>query len=174
MPRIHGRIVRITDPETVIINLGREHGIQDDSIFSVLGEQESVIDPVTGDVLGEVLMVKGKARASQVFDSFTIAKTKWTQTEYVVPSGTPDPLSGLFGHTNLFGEQKLVQKGNLQVNEAEIEPFKAQAEPTVQLGDTVQVIVADEGDTETEESEGTPIENGRESQSSGDTGDRLR
>ncbi len=41
----HGKIIRIVDKTTAIINLGKNHGIKDSSIFSIIGNPEPIIDP---------------------------------------------------------------------------------------------------------------------------------
>ena len=150
MPKIQGRIIRILDTKTVIINLGRKHGIQMGSIFEILGEPEAVIDPFDDDrVLGTVLVVKGRVVALQVFDEFTIARTKWTQVSTRLLSAD-DVLAP-------FVESKTIDEGELLVDPNEVQPWKAQSEIPVQVGDSVRVDVpapAVEDTSSRDESEG--------------------
>jgi hypothetical protein len=118
--KIEGRIIRILDGKTVVINLGREHGIQRNSVFYILGEPEKVIDPMTKEELGAVAVNKAKVVASQVFDKFTIAAT---------PFATQD-LSALF-QTEV----------NLPVDPRDIKPWKATSESPVKVGDKVEAYV---------------------------------
>ncbi len=133
MPKIRGRIIRILDPKTVIINLGRKDGIQDDSVFSILGEPETVVDPFSREELGQVTVVKSRLGSSQVYDKMTIATTTWVDTK----------LSRLV--TNLLGTMETtrvsVDEGELRVKQEDIQPWKAKSESTVQLGDVVEVTI---------------------------------
>jgi hypothetical protein len=150
MSRIRGRIIRIVDNTTVIINLGREDGVQSRSLFSILGMPEPIIDPESSETLGHVSVVKGKVRASEVFDKFTIATSKWTTYSsgsfLRIPSLFPDmPTPQLTEH----GRELLVSRSELQ-------PWKAETEDPVSVGDEVEVEIDEEEEEEErpEESEG--------------------
>ena len=134
--KIKGRIIRILDKKTIVINLGREHGIESDSIFYILGEPESVVDPLTNEVLGTVNVAKARVRASQVLDRFTIATTSWTTVTY-----TQKHLKSIFG--DILGEARTetIDEGELKVNPSEVKPWKAKSESPVKLGDEVEVMV---------------------------------
>ena|ERR1044071_5026429 len=133
--KIKGRIIRILDNRTVVINLGREHGITSNSIFYILGEPEPVVDPVTKEILGTVNVSKSRVRASQVFDKFTIATTSWTYTS-VHKSIFGDLIGGLGGPT-----VETHDEGELKVSSTEIKPWKAKSESPVKVGDEVEVTV---------------------------------
>ena len=138
MPTISGRIIRIIDNTTVIINLGREDGVQSLSVFSILGAPEPIIDPVSSETLGHVSVVKGKVRASEVFDKFTIATSKWTTFS-----------SGLFPMTynvlaSIPGLEAREQGRELYVSDDEVQPWKAETEDPVSVGDEVEVQIEDE------------------------------
>lgn len=156
--KIKGRIIRILDTRTVVINLGLENGVTDNSIFYILGEPESVIDPQTNEILGTVTVTKGRVRASQVFDKFTIATTSWTT--YSVN----EQYSSIIG--NLFGKVKIdeIDEGELQVKPNDIKPWKARSESPVKIGDEVEVNIeepeeeenSETTETESKENEETP------------------
>lgn len=133
---IQGKIIRILDKRTVIINLGRNDGIRENSIFHILGEQESIIDPFSEEELGVVKVVKSKLKASQVDEKFTIATTKWTisTTSLMLPA-----LEAFSKMTQT--ETRVIDQGELLVDEKEIEPWKAQTETPVRIGDTVEVEI---------------------------------
>ncbi|MET0648636.1 MAG: hypothetical protein ABW208_18650 [Pyrinomonadaceae bacterium] len=132
--KLTGRIIRILDTRTVVINLGREHGITDASIFRILGEPEQIIDPVTNEVLGSVKVTKTRVRATQVFDKFTTASTTWV--EHGVAVSEAINLARIFGST-----QNTVDEGELNVSPEDIRPWKAKSESPVKVGDTVEVYV---------------------------------
>ena len=136
MRKIRGIIIRILDDRTLIINLGRENGISDESIFMIHGAPEEIIDPQTNNVLGTVKFVKAKVKAYQVFDKFTIATTKWKEVT----------LGSLFD-VNLrdsFGTKlKDRDEGALRVRPEDIKPWKAKSEELVTVGDVVEVEIID-------------------------------
>ena len=149
MPNIRGRIIRILDGETVMINLGRTDGVKRGAVFSVLSEPEAVVDPNNRQQLGRVQLVKAKVRAAGVYGRFSIAVTKW-----VVPK------------TNL--EQKkllgMVIPGSPQdevlMDPKQIQPWRSASEIPIRLGDEVEVGVADreDGEPRPDESLGGPVQ----------------
>jgi hypothetical protein len=132
MATITGRIIRILDTRTVIVNLGREHGISHNTTFRVHASPESIVDPYTSEELGKVVLVKARLKASQVFDKFTIASTKWTESTF---SGVGSSSSSLL---DWLGSQP-VDTGELRVLPEEIRPWRAVSEEPVRVGDTVEV-----------------------------------
>ncbi len=135
--KIKGRIVRIINSTTVVINLGSEKGVDSESRFYVLGEAEDVIDPETGEVLGSVTVTKVVLKASQVFERFTIAVSKWQ--EYG---------SGL----TTFITEKVSRGSELKVEQNEIKPWLSKSEATVRVGDEVEVEVINDSETASDSS----------------------
>lgn len=141
MSYIRGRIIRILDKRTVIVNLGREDGIDKTSVFRILAEPESIIDPVTGEELGKVNVIKSKVGASEVYEKFTIATTRWVMTVYRTRFETS--VAQMMGNL-METETEIVDEGELLVKPSDIQPWKAQSEIPVQVGDVVEVRVQDE------------------------------
>ena len=135
-----GRIIRILDTKTVIINLGSEHGVNGTSIFHILAEPEDVIDPKTNEVLGSVKVTKGRVRASQVSEKFTIASSSWTEAH----------LNALAG---FFSAYEQTVEDTLKVDSREVKPWKGRSEAPVRVGDEVEVIVEMENEADEEEPE---------------------
>lgn len=131
MARIKGKIIRIIDPRTVIIDLGKKDGVTSSSMFSILADAEPVIHPDTGEELGRVPVVKAKVKSSQVYDKFTIATASWTYSRF----------TGLDVLANMMSVQKVDQE--LLVEPKDVEPWKAQSEIPVRKGDIVEVEVSD-------------------------------
>lgn len=135
MAKIRGRLIRIVDPRTVIINLGDKDGVKPNSIFSILAEPEDIIDPLTEENLGTLTVVKAKVVAAQVFERFTIAKTRWVISRF--KNGDLEKELRLFPIIETEG----LAAEDLFVKPAEVKPWQAQSEVPVQVGDVVEVIV---------------------------------
>lgn len=135
--KIKGRIIRIIDNRTVIINLGLENNITNSSVFYILGEPETVIDPLTNEVLGTVNVTKSRVKSSQVFDKFTIATTSWTDTYTSIPGVYASILGGMTSSTRT----EEIDEGELKVKSSELQPWKAKSESPVKIGDEVEVQI---------------------------------
>ncbi len=133
---IQGKIIRIIDKYTVVVNLGRIHGITSDSIFNIIGLPEDIIDPFSGENLGSVSVVKSKVKSQQVYDKFTIASAKWVQRTLKFGRSMAVALSDCF-------ESHEVDQGELFVEDRDVRPWKAVTETPVKVGDVVSVTVAE-------------------------------
>lgn len=133
---VQGRIIRILDPETVIVNLGSKDGIRDSSIFSILGKPENVIDPVNDAVLGRVTLVKAKVKASRIYENFSIAVSRWGEFH----SRWVDQLARPFGVLT-EGEWKQAGTGPLRVKPEDVKPWASQSEEKVAVGDSVEATI---------------------------------
>jgi hypothetical protein len=131
---IKGKIIRIIDTRTVIINLGTKDGITNDSYFNILGEPEEIIDPFTKDILGSVNIVKAKLKASQAYEKFTIATTSWISHSIKFRNPLSASLADIY-------ETVEVDEGELRVDKSKIQPWKAKSELPVNIGDTITVEV---------------------------------
>ena len=89
---IEGSVARIEDQYTLIINRGSEHGVTDGMEFAVMADQgDEIIDPETGDVIGELPSEKLRIRVSEVHE-------KWSRAVTFVhyqpsPVAMPSPIS---------------------------------------------------------------------------------
>ena len=141
MAKITGRIIRIVDHRTAIINLGSQDGINEDSIFHILGETESIIDPFSDEDLGTLRVVKSKLKAQQVYERFTVATTQWK-----INTLGEQLFVNIFASLKTHNPEERVTQGELPINEEEIEPWKATAEEAVRIGDYVEVEIADQAE----------------------------
>ncbi|HLC05354.1 MAG TPA: hypothetical protein VJK02_20150 [Anaerolineales bacterium] len=137
MAILTGRIIRVLDNRTVIINLGREQGIATGNVFRVHAEPELIVDPETEAELGRIVLVKARVGATRVLDKVTIASTKWTTFGMPLVSSDPSDLMRLLGATD-----QEFDTGEFRVDPSEIQPWKATSEEPVRVGDTVEVEVA--------------------------------
>lgn len=131
---IKGKIIRIVDNRTVIINLGKKDGVTDKSYFQIVGEPEDIVDPFTKEKLGAVNIVKANLKASNTFEKFTIATTKWEATSLKFQSSLAQQMQE-------FIKTEEIDEGELKVDKSEIQPWKAKSELPVRLGDIVTVDI---------------------------------
>lgn len=134
MPRkLRGRIIRIVDPKTVIINLGSKQGVTHQSVFKILGDDEEIVDPFTNRTLGRISVVKGRVKAATVDDAYTIARahSNWPTGETYPPRYDP------------FDE---IMDEKLTVDHEDLQPWKALSEEPVKLGDEVETSIWEDED----------------------------
>ncbi len=129
-----GNIIRIIDKRTVIINLGSKDGVDSNSIFSIMGEPEKIIDPNTHDELGEVTIVKSRVKAKEVAEKFTIATTKWQHSTFSL-------FDSVFAGMKKNVQTLETDEGELNVDELDIQPWKAKSESTIKVGDIIKVKI---------------------------------
>lgn len=73
---IEGSVARIEDQYTLIINRGSEHGVSDGMEFAVMADEgDEIVDPETGDVIGELPSEKLRIRVSEVHEKWSRAET---------------------------------------------------------------------------------------------------
>lgn len=145
MENIFGKVIRILDKRTVIINLGKEAGVSSSSFFSIMGEPEQIIDPETNKILGEVTIVKSRVKAKEVATKFTIATTKWESRKFKGGSSIFSALANAVEIETIKNDE-----GELLVDESDIKPWKAKSESPVRIGDVVQVLIENEPEQKAE------------------------
>ncbi len=79
---IMGRIVRIIDPTTLIINRGTNHGVKNGMTFIIFEEGEEVIDPDTGESLGKYELVKGIVEVTNAQENMSQVRPPFENTSH--------------------------------------------------------------------------------------------
>lgn len=64
--RYDGKVVSIVDGTTVVVNLGSDHGIKLGQTFLIFGLGPMITDPDTGESLGELELVRGRAEVKHI------------------------------------------------------------------------------------------------------------
>ena len=77
---IEGKVAKIIDVHTVVINQGLEHGVEEDMRFVIYEPGEEIKDPDGGDLLGKFEYVKAKVKVVNVQEKFSTAETYETET----------------------------------------------------------------------------------------------
>jgi len=69
---IEGKIARIVDDKTIVINKGAADGVKVGMIFSVVVPVDAVVDPDTGAKLGDWEAVKGRLRVTHAQERMSV------------------------------------------------------------------------------------------------------
>lgn len=141
---IRGRIIRIVDEHTVLVNLGSKDGVSSGGIFRTVGKSEAIIDPVTDEKLGSVEIVKTKLKASKVYERFSVAVSRWAELTA--------SLTAVENALSMFSTIDTTVGKNLRVDPEEIVGWAASDEQIIRVGDEVEVeveIIVEEDDEET-------------------------
>jgi len=70
---IEGKVARILDEYSIVINVGRKDGVAKDMVFVVFTQSEDEVkDPDSSEALGKLENVKDYVTAAHVQDKFTI------------------------------------------------------------------------------------------------------
>ena len=70
---IEGKIAKIIDDHTIVLNVGTRDGTKEGMIFVIYDPGDEVIDPDTGESLGKWEMVKGRVVISHVQERISTA-----------------------------------------------------------------------------------------------------
>lgn len=80
MTEIEGKVAKIIDVYTIVINKGSEHGVEEDMRFVIYEPGEDIKDPDTKKSLGNFEYVKAKVKVTYVREKFSTAETYETYT----------------------------------------------------------------------------------------------
>lgn len=138
---LKGRIARILDRRTFVINLGSDHGVRTGTTFVVQGEPEEIRDPETNEVLGTLVRSKGELTVAQVMPTMSIASPK---PRYKAP----DFFSGWYPS---------FEESEIPVRKEDIKPLATGA---VKVGDVVTARITIEEEKPEEEKPGEEKETG--------------
>lgn len=73
------RVAKVVDPHTVVINAGAKNGIQVGQRFQIYSLGDEVCDPITGESLGHLEMIKGSGSVAHVQDKMATIKSIMTE-----------------------------------------------------------------------------------------------
>lgn len=73
---IVGSVASVLNERELAINIGAEHGVHEGMKFKVLAEKPTeILDPTTGEVLGELDREKVRVRILEVKEKFSVCRT---------------------------------------------------------------------------------------------------
>jgi hypothetical protein len=71
---IEGKVARILDEQTLVLNVGRAAGVAQGMVFCIFAPVEDVKDPETGESLGAWEAVKGYVQATHPQERLTVCR----------------------------------------------------------------------------------------------------
>ena len=72
MEKIEGKVARILDEYSIVINVGRDNGVVDGMVFVVFVQSDDEVkDPDSGEVLGKLENIKEHIFVAHVQDKFS-------------------------------------------------------------------------------------------------------
>ncbi len=114
---IEGKVAKILDENSIILNVGRAHGVTQGMVFCVFAPVEDVKDPETGESLGSWEAVKGYVQATHPQDKLTVCRAfapKGRESQKPEESGTHTLSAELVAVSMLSGGP--LAKARLNVN----------------------------------------------------------
>lgn len=131
---IRGSVAEILNSRELVVNRGREHGVQEGMIFEVLAPQgEDITDPETGQSLGSVERPKVVVKVAQVQPRLAVARTFRSRRKNIGGRG----LAG-FDWDKLFAAPVYVREyDTLKTSERTWEDLD-ESESFVKIGDPVR------------------------------------
>lgn len=131
---IRGKVIRITGPNSLIINAGEEHGVSKGMRFVVFEEGDEILDPETRESLGKIEFIKAEVEVKSTHPKFSVV---------VSPKRTVSTLdlSGLVNLAYAIGKYTTVEQEPLPVDPEDISPVPEPKEKKIKIGDPVRQIV---------------------------------
>ncbi len=138
---INGKVAAIIDDTTLVLNVGLEQGVREGMTFLVFDEHAEIVDPDTGDTLGNWEMVKARLVVTHIQERMCTVKAPTAPDDTVLSSTRP--LSAVMVEHSMgrFGDRDDSWK-RMDVRSADVS-----GRPTFQpiaVGDRVRSNVLDE------------------------------
>lgn len=128
-PPISGRIVRLIDDHTAVLNVGRTVGVEPGMRFAIYTPTDVIVDPETEEELGRYRRRKGIVVVEELGDRFCIA-------------GAPSVKEVVVDEVGMFGLGRM-RKTTVIKRELNVDPGHVTPMPTgdeVLVGDVVEQV----------------------------------
>lgn len=123
------RVIKILDSETIIINIGSEKGISENTTFEILGQPIKIVDPVTKENLGFLDNVKETVKPIRIFPKMCLC-SHITYTSSLINS--------LSAFSNMYTSTE--QRKILNVEQSQISS-NLKIDKTIKIGDKVRIKI---------------------------------
>lgn len=147
---IRGLVAQILTNRDLVINRGKEAGVEVGMKFAVLNSQGvNITDPESGEELGSVPLAKVIVQVTRVEPKLSVARTFKKRRRNVGGSGALlSSLSVTAGLTNMFEPPKWVDEWEtLRTAQKPDITELSESDSYVKIGDPVEEVVGDEFDT---------------------------
>ncbi len=136
---IEGKVASVLNERELAINIGVEHGVQEGMKFKVLAEKPTkILDPATGEILGELDREKVRVRILEVREKFSVCKTY--RKRYV----RGNPLYDMISATSFMVEAPREIVETLKAEDSSLPPPLSEEESYVKKGDRVIQLLNDD------------------------------
>ncbi len=71
---VEGKVAKILDDQSLVLNVGRAHGVAQGMVFCIFASVEDVKDPDTGESLGAWEAVKGYVQATHPQEKLSVCR----------------------------------------------------------------------------------------------------
>lgn len=124
-----GKIIRIVDEHTIIVNIGQRKLSRGENV-QVYAEGEPIVD-LSGKALGSFIYIKDELEVVQVEENYSVCKK---QKQVTVKKNPAFALSPLLERTH---EQTYTKLEPLNVDSSEIKPL-ASIDTSIHIGDNIR------------------------------------
>jgi hypothetical protein len=135
-----GKVVRIVSDRQIALNVGKEHGVAHGMRFAIFAPSDQIVDPESGESLGEYRQHKATVTVTAVGDKFSL-----------VGPIRRNPLL----HNLLSGMSEGSVSGPdpvLPIDRAQVEPFPTGTE--IRIGDVAEMLPSQQEQERQAEPEG--------------------
>jgi hypothetical protein len=106
--RYFAKVVKVIDRYTIVINAGSDKGLGVGKRFLIVGLGETIVDPDTKESLGELEIVRGKARVTHVQERMATLESAEYEKQPDVKEIKKVSTGGNRGLVNLLGPQETI------------------------------------------------------------------
>ena len=78
---IKGKVVKILDEYSVVVDVGSVNGVEEDMEFVIYEEGESIEDPDTGEEIGMMEFPKARVEPYHIMENMTVMESSETEIE---------------------------------------------------------------------------------------------
>lgn len=147
MKELEGKIVRIIDEYTLIINLGIKDGIEEDDVVRVVERGDQIIDPESEEKLGYLDFEKESLSVVTAYFSFSKVQKLSHQSTSGYASVYATALRQITKSVGAFGigGEEITRPEKLRIESDQIQELSHDKleDRNISVGDLVKVIVGD-------------------------------
>jgi len=131
MEKIEGKVAKILDEYSIVINVGRNHGVVDGMVFAVfMQSDEEVKDPDSSEVLGKLEHIKEHVFVAHVQDKFSTC----VAGEKESPCGEHESHDAQTLSGAMMAESMTARPGNSKISNEKLNVNTSQITGVPQLG----------------------------------------